>query len=106
MRGFPKHIATPQDLKNVKDLYPKETADYLQSLAEGRFIWVDAGPVGGKEVVTESADLKTVPMTDDTGKETMRKLERMEDPTAHFFKLGLKVEPVAVGKVDGQAINP
>jgi len=94
MRGFPKHINTAEDLENVKDIYPKETADYLQKLAEGRFIWRDAGPVGEKEVVKESADLKVISAADESGKPVLRKLEMVEDPGSQFFKLGLVAEEV------------
>jgi hypothetical protein len=67
MRGFPKHIATAQDLKNVQDMFPKETTAYLQRLAEGRFIWQDAGVVGDKEIVQETDDLKVVESKTEAG---------------------------------------
>ena len=91
MRGFPKHIATKSDVEVCQGLYPKETADYLQRLAAGRFIWQDAGPVGDKEVVKESADLKVVENKTEAGVIELRKQVRVEDPTAYFFKLGLGV---------------
>jgi hypothetical protein len=94
MRGFPKHLNTAQDIENVKDFYPKETADHLQKLAEGRFIWQDAGRVGEKEVVEESADLRVIQELDEAGKPTLRKLERVEDPGAQLFQLGLATAEV------------
>jgi phage/plasmid-associated DNA primase len=32
MRGFPKNIATKQDVMNLKDKYPKETKKFLEWL--------------------------------------------------------------------------
>ena len=106
MRGFPKHLNTKQDVENVKDLFPQETAEYLRKLAEGRYIWVDAGLVADQEVVKESADLRVIPVIDEAGKPvldskgnpTTRKLERVEDPNAHLFKLELAVEELTAAK--------
>jgi hypothetical protein len=118
MRGFPKHLNTKQDVENVKDLFPKETADYLQRLAEGRFIWVDAGLVADQEVVKESADLRVIPVMDEAGKPVLdskgnpatRKLERVEDPNAHLFKLELAAEELTAAKEAAAsveaAVNP
>jgi hypothetical protein len=94
MRGFPKHLNTAQDIENVKDFYSKENADYLQKLAEGRFIWQDAGPAGENEVVKESADLRVIEGLDEAGKPTRRKLVRVEDPGAQLFRLGLETANV------------
>jgi len=89
MRGFPKHLNTPQDIENVKGLYPKETTDYLQRLADARFVWQDAGLVDSEEVVIETDVLKVVKNETEAGIIERRKLVLVEDPTAQFFKLGL-----------------
>ena len=89
MRGFPKHLNTPQDIENVKGLYPKETTDYLQCLADARFVWRDAGLVDSEEVVIETDILKVVENKTEAGVIERRKLVLVEDPTAQFFKLGL-----------------
>lgn len=104
MRGFPKHINTPADLANAADLFPAEAAAYQQKLAAGRFIWEDAGPVGSKEVVVKTDDLKVVESKTEAGVVERRKVIKVEDPNAQFFKLGLtaeaipEVEPVAAEK--------
>lgn len=104
MRGFPKHLNTSWDLENVAGLYPQETVQYQEKLAAGRFVWQDAGLVGSKEVVKETADLQVIEVKTETGIIERRKLARVEDPSAQFFKLGLKVavvpavEPVVVSK--------
>lgn len=94
MRGFPKHINTPADLANAAALFPAEAAAYQEKLAAGRFVWQDAGPVGSKEVVIETADLKVIEVKAEAGIIERRKLVRVEDPNAQFFKLGLGVEGV------------
>ena len=89
MRGFPKHLNTPQDIENIKGLYPKETTDYLQCLDDARFVWQDAGLVDSEEVVIETDILKVVENESKAGVIERRKLVLAEDPTAQFFKLGL-----------------
>ena len=32
MRGFPKTVATKQDILNLKDKYPKETKKFLEKI--------------------------------------------------------------------------
>ena len=106
MRGFPKHIATKRDVEVCQGLYPEETADYLQRLAEARFIWQDAGPVGDKEVVKESADLKVVENKTEAGVIERRKQIRVEDPGAYFFKLGVAVAEVERVLADVEKLDP
>jgi hypothetical protein len=91
MRGFPEHINTAADLKNLEPLYPQETAAYKKKLEDGRFIWQDAGVVGSKETITETDTLKVVETKTEAGVIERRKLALVEDQTAWFFKLGLKV---------------
>ena len=104
MRGFPKHINTAADLNNVAALYPQEAGDFQKKLEAGRFIWQDGGPVGSKEVVTETDTLKVVEAKTEAGAIERRKMALVEDQNAQFFKLGLKVaavekiDPVVVGK--------
>lgn len=91
MRGFPKHINSKADLENVAGIFPAETATYQKQLEAGRFTWQDAGPVGSKEVVEETESLKMVENKTEAGVVERRKLILVEDQTAQFFKLGLKV---------------
>ena len=97
MRGFPKHINTPADLTHTAALFPAETLAYTKRLEAGRFVWEDAGVVGSKEVVVETDDLKVVENKTEAGVIERRKLVKVEDPNAQFFKLGLKVAVVEVG---------
>ena len=59
-----------------------------------------AWPVGSKEVVVESNTLQVVESKTEAGVIERRKLVKVEDPTAQFFKLGLavKVKEVEVVK--------
>lgn len=104
MRGFPKHIATKADLAAVQALFPAEAEAHIKKLEAVRFIWQDAGPVGSKEVVAETDDLKVVENKTEAGVIERRKLVKVEDLNAQFFKLGLGVagffegEPVVVEK--------
>jgi len=97
MRGFPKHINTKADLDNAAALFPAETLAYQKRLESGRFMWQDAGPVGDKEVVKETASLKVVENQTAAGVIERRKLALVEDPGAQFFKMGLKVAEVEEG---------
>ena len=94
MRGFPKHINTKADLDNAQGLYPAETLAYIKRLEAGRFVWQDAGPVGSKEVVTETDALKVVESKTEAGVIERRKMVKVEDPTAKYFELGLKAAEV------------
>ena len=55
-------------------------------------------------MVTESADLKVVENKTEAGVVERRKLVRVEDPGAHFFKLGVAVGDVEVA-ADVEAIG-
>ncbi len=103
MRGFPKHVATKADLAALQTMFPAESEALVKRLEAGRFVWEDAGLVGSKEVITETDDLKVIENKTETGVIECRKLVRVEDPNAQFFKLGLKVGAVdveAVGSVE------
>jgi hypothetical protein len=95
MRGFPKHIATKEDLECVEQLFPKEATAYKKRLMENRFVWQDAGIVAKGEVVTPTDTLKVVTTQTETGITEQRKQVLVEDTSAQFFRLGLKVEDVA-----------
>ena len=99
MRGFPKVVATPEDIKNVRELFPEETDALVKQLYDSRMIWQDAGPVAKGEVVKESADVKVVDFKTAAGTVEQRKQVLAEDPDAVFFKLGLKAEDVSEVKV-------
>ncbi len=96
MRGFPKHIATKADLAVVQSMFPAEAETTVKAIEAGRFIWQDVGVVGDKEVVTETDTLKVVENKTEAGVIEQRKLVKVEDPNAQFFKLGLKVAAIEV----------
>ena len=104
MRGFPKVVATPEDVKILRELYPDETDALVKRLYNDRLIWQDAGPVAKGEVVKESADVKVVDSKTESGAVEQRKQALVEDPDSLFFKLGLKAEDV--GGVEPIGIEP
>ena len=104
MRGFPKVVATPEDVKILWELYPDETDALVKRLYNDRLIWQDAGPVAKGEVVKESADVKVVDSKTESGAVEQRKQALVEDPDSLFFKLGLKAEDV--GGVEPIGIEP
>jgi len=95
MRGIPKTIATKHDLEVFQQLYPAECEKYCKELEENRFCWEQREEVASKGVskVVETADLKLIQTED--GKHF--KCVRVEDPTSHFAKLGLKV---VIGEIE------
>lgn len=53
MRGFPKTIATMQDIINLKDKYPKETKKFLEGLIRGSKVYTFTKNVIGNEELAE-----------------------------------------------------
>lgn len=56
MQGFPKHIATRQDVDNLMKLYPAETRTWLKSQWENRFI-LQINPDAKFEIKTAKSEL-------------------------------------------------
>jgi hypothetical protein len=106
MRGFPKHIHTKEDLEVLATM-PEFAAEYkaaLQSLLDSRFVWEKKADVAAKDVskIVETADLRLVTSEVD-GKPAYFTMQRVEDPTAKFFKLGLNVGDVEK-PIDGELV--
>lgn len=95
MNGFPKYLNSRQDVDNLKDLYPQETAAYLQKLLDGRFSWTVIGELPmGDEGLTD--DTHKVVESEQGGQVVRFQMELQEDPGAHLFRLGLTVAEVEV----------
>lgn len=91
MNGFPKYLNSREDVDNMKDLCPKETAAYLQTLLDGRFVWTVTGELTeGDDGLTD--DTHKVVEEDRDGQVVRFQMARQEDPSAHLYRLGLTVE--------------
>jgi hypothetical protein len=95
MRGVPKTIGTAHDLDVVKDMFPDDYKRICQQLLDGRYVWEKKDTVLEKDVskVVETVDLKLVTSEVD-GKAAYFTMQRVEDPSAKLFKLGLTVADV------------
>jgi hypothetical protein len=93
MRGFPKHLATPADVELCQKLYPAQTEAYLKMVTEGRFVWEQEKVLDEKDLGKTSETQKVIDTQDEAGKPIKLQLVRKEDPTAHYYRLGLDKAP-------------
>ena len=84
MRGFPKHIGTIEDLKNLKEEFPVEVKEFVAGMLEHTQEWF---PVGEVESIEAGK-------TDDTHKVTEEKGMMGEDEVK-FYQYELKKNPAA-----------
>ena len=99
MRGAAKHFNTLADVENSMVVDKEGTKPLLRRLKEGRFVWVDLGPlaagasgltddthkvmnVGGMDVAAQGCTIEP------------HQFELREDPNAWLFRLGLTVEKI------------
>ena len=99
MRGAAKHFNTLADVENSMVVDKEGTKPLLRRLKEGRFVWVDLGPlaagasgltddthkvmnVGGMDVAAQGRTIEP------------HQFELREDPNAWLFRLGLTVEKI------------
>lgn len=100
MRGFPKRLATKQDVINCMGLFPQQTAQTLRQLLESRFVWQHTAELSdtdeGVTDETHCVRVEDVTDTDKDGNPSSRKVryqcERVESPKAELFRIGLTVE--------------
>ena len=91
MQGFSKYLNTRQDVENMIDRYPQETAAYLQKLLDGRFAWMVIGELAADDDGLVD-DTHKVVEEEREGRVVRLQMELREDPGAHLFRLGLTVE--------------
>jgi hypothetical protein len=89
MRGFPKHLNTKDDVQACLQLYPEETKRYLAVLYQNRFTVKELKVLSDKETGVID-DLHEVVLRE-AANGTVEKvqLQKVEDPKARIFHLGL-----------------
>ena len=58
MKGYPKHIATKNDLMIALNINPQRTKALLQNAIDGREGWYTVGPVVGEGIVDNTHRVK------------------------------------------------
>lgn len=82
MRGFPKYINTKADLKNLIDMYPVETKQFVQTLIDTKDNWF---PI---ELIGEGIGDDTHKIYVDPETQEKTQYELKEDPNGTLFRLG------------------
>jgi len=104
MNGFPKHIATEQDVENLlsDENYRSQALAYVQALLDERYQWVLQGQLDVNNTVVAEANHKIVDIKDESGTLVQRYLYQwMIDPASALTRLGITVaEAVAWGCED------
>lgn len=102
MRGFPKYtdIATKYDVNNLRDIFPKETKQFLECLKGDRFIWEDKGDIPSIEdgIVDDTHKVVEVLIQptcegEEPTKE-LHQLELIEDKNARVFRMGYTLNEI------------
>lgn len=92
MQGFPRYLATREDVQNCLELYPEQTRDRLRDLIDSRFIWTTTGTLAeGDEGITDDTH-RVITEETSPGETSRYQQELQEDPNCHLFRLGLSVE--------------
>ena len=101
MRGAAKHFNTLADVENSMAVDKEGTKPLLRRLKEGRFIWVDLGPLaaGASGLTDDTHKVMDVGGMDAGGAEQERatkphQFALREDPNGWLFRLGLTVEKI------------
>ena len=94
MRGFPKHLNTNEDVQACLRLYPEETKRHLAALYQNRFVVKELKVLSDKETGLVD-DLHEVVLRETAdGVVEKVQLQKVEDPSALIFQLGLTKEEV------------
>jgi len=90
MLNFPRHIATMDDVNNLKLSHPKELAEYLQDILNFKDTWVVVAKLDADEIGVEDATHKVVENVDINTQEVKERYqyELKEDPNGPIFRLG------------------
>jgi len=105
MRGFPKHLNTNEDVQACLQLYPEETKRHLAALYQNRFVIKELKVLSDKEAGVVD-DLHEVVQREAPNRAVeMVQLQKVEDPSARVFQLGMTDAQVEA-LVGQQMVNP
>ena len=95
MRGFPKYadITTKQDVENLMPLFPKETKEFLKSLALDTYVWQTDDTLINPEdgIVDETHQLQTVYADDNKTIIGYKQQTLVEDENSRMHRLGYTI---------------
>lgn len=96
MRGFPKYadIATKEDVENLKQLFPKETCEFLKQLVEDTFIWEDAGELVRPEDGLDDSTHQIIPVQEGEKIVSYRQLVLVDDPNSRMHRMGYNLAQI------------
>lgn len=92
MQGFPKHIATKEDITNLLSSYKEETIKYLQRLLDERFQWVLISTHDKDETVEVVRDQKVAVYKEFDGTEKQYLFQWSKVESDGLNRIGLTVE--------------
>jgi hypothetical protein len=105
MRGFPKHLNTSDDVQVCLQMFPEETKRHLAALYQNRFVVKELRVLSGDDAGIIDDLHEVVQRESSNGTVERVQLQKVEDPSARAFQLGLtdaKVEAL----VGQQTVNP
>lgn len=95
MRGFPKYadITTKQDVENLMPLFPKETKEFLKSLALDTYVWQTDDTLINPEdgIVDETHQLQTIYADDNKTIIGYKQQTLVEDENSRMHRLGYTI---------------
>jgi len=89
MRGFPKRLSTKEDVQACLQLYPEETKRHLAALYQGRFTVKELKVLSDEETGLVDEYHEVVLREAANGTVERVQLQKVEDPNARIFQLGL-----------------
>jgi hypothetical protein len=89
MRGFPKHLNTDDDVQVCLQLFPEETKQYLDALYQNRFVVKELGVLSNDDAGITDDLHEVVQREAPDGTVERVQLQKVEDPSARIFQLGM-----------------
>lgn len=95
MRGFPKHIATKEDLDVCLQEFPDQTKEWMGKKEEERQQWFPAETLDKSEGVTDETHKVVEQVADLKAPAQKIQMVLLEDPANPLVRLGISREDVA-----------
>jgi len=89
MRGFPKHLNTDEDVQACLQLFPEQTKQYLDALYQNRFVVKELKVLSDKETGVVDDLHEVIQREAPNGAVERVQLQKVEDPSARIFQLGM-----------------
>jgi hypothetical protein len=89
MRGFPKHLNTDDDVQACLQMFPEQTKQYLDALYQNRFVVKELGVLSSDDAGITDDLHEVVQREAPNGTVERVQLQKVEDPSARIFQLGM-----------------